>query len=83
MTAAVAKGGSFALAYLPQARTIRVELRRLSGSMKASWVDPTDGSLKSVADSPFASNSTRDFTPPERNSAGDKDWVLALEAVTR
>jgi len=83
VTAAVAKGGSFALAYLPQARTIRVELRRLSGSMKASWVDPTDGSLKSVADSPFASNSTRDFTPPERNSAGDKDWVLALEAVTR
>lgn len=80
VSAARAGDGSFALAYLPQARTIPIDLRRLASAAKASWFDPTDGSLKPVAGSPFANDSVRDFTPPEENAGGSKDFVLVLEA---
>ena len=37
------------------------------------------GQLKPVAGSPFANTSNREFTPPDANSAGDRDWVLVLD----
>ena len=87
VTSAVAKDGSFAILYLPQARPITIDLARLSPGadrkMRVAWFDPTTGSLKPVAGSPFANTSTREFTPPEKNATGEKDWVLALEIVSQ
>ena len=58
-----------------------MDLRRLAGSVKASWFDPTDGTFKPVVGPPFANNSIREFTPPEKNAAGETDWALVLEST--
>jgi len=33
-----------------------------------------------VSGSPFANTGSRQFNPPGKNSAGDGDWVLVIEA---
>lgn len=81
VTAARASDGSFALAYLPKANTIPVDLRWLTSAVSASWFDPTDGSIKAIAGSPFANDSVRDFAPPGKNGAGETDWALILDTA--
>ena len=80
VTAARADDGSFAAAYLPSVRTITAELGQLAGPVKAQWFDPSSGQFKSVEGSPFKNEGPRKFDPPEKNAAGDSDWVLLLEA---
>jgi hypothetical protein len=52
----------------------------MSGSTRARWYDPTNGTYRSVAGSPFANTGTMQFVPPGSNNGGDGDWVLVLEA---
>ena len=79
MTTGIAADGSLALAYLPKAQTLTIDLSKLNGLVRGRWFDPTDGSSKIIDGSPFENRGTRELTPPPRNSAGDADWALALE----
>ncbi len=81
-TAALADDGSFAVVYVPTARPFTVDLARLSGQSAARWVDPASGEFTLVEGAPFANARRREFTPRERNSAGDGDWVLVFTART-
>lgn len=77
-TAAMTPDGTQALAYMPTARTITVNMAKFSKAVTASWFDPANGTQAAIAGSPFANSGTRQFTPPAKNSAGDSDWVLVL-----
>jgi len=48
--------------------------------VKGQWYDPTNGKFQHIADSPFANNGSRQFTPQGKNSTGSLDWVLVLES---
>jgi hypothetical protein len=75
---------TLALAYLPDPAgtlsMITVNLARMAGSITARWYDPTDGAFTGITGSPFANSGSHNFRPPGRNSAGDSDWLLVLEA---
>lgn len=78
VTAGYAPEGSCAVAYLPTAQTISVDLGRLSGPIKAIWFDPTNGGVTSVEGSPFAGKGRHNFSPPGKNAAGEMDWILVF-----
>lgn len=82
VSSARARDGSFALAYLPTARAITVNLGKLAGPATAFWVDPTAGTTRKIEGSPFPA-SRQTFTPPSKNSAGESDWVLLLESARK
>jgi Putative collagen-binding domain of a collagenase/Protein of unknown function (DUF4038) len=79
-TAASTPDGKLLVAYMPTARTLTVNMARLSGPAKGKWFDPTDGVYTNLAGKPFANKGTQTFTPPEKNHGGDSDWVLLLDA---
>lgn len=79
-TAARTSDGSYAVVYMPTARTITMNMARLRGPAAAEWFDPTNGIFQVVAGAPFPNEGTRQFTPPGKNAAGDDDWVLLLRA---
>lgn len=79
--ASVASDSSFAMVYVPNARTMTLNLARLSGpNVRARWYDPSNGAFTTVSGSPFAPTS-RNFTTPGANAGGQGDWVLLLESV--
>ena len=69
--------GASVIAYLPTARTVTVDLTRLSGSQaKAWWYNPASGISTSIGT--FANSGPHTFTPP-----GSGDWVLLLDDASR
>jgi len=83
VAAALADDGTFAAAYLPSPRAVTVDLGKMKGPVTARWVDPASGKSADVAGSPLANEGRRELSPPARNSAGDADWLLVLEAKAR
>ncbi len=81
-TAARTPDGDLVMAYLPSGQTITVDMTKLSSSAHAQWYDPASGTYTAIAGSPFPNTGTRNFAPPDTNSAGDKDFVLVLETGT-
>ncbi len=80
--AARAADGSFAIAYLPSARTVTVNLGQLAGPrVNARWFDPSSGTYAAVSGSPFSASGARAFTPPASNASGYSDWALLLEST--
>ena len=79
VSAARTQDGALAILYLPQARTITLDLGKMNGRVKASWFDPTDGSYLEAAGTPFPDSRRQQFTPPARNAAADADFLLLLE----
>jgi hypothetical protein len=79
-TAAKTADGSTVVVYMPTARTITVNMASLAGAAKARWFDPSNGSYQEVSGSPIANSGSREFMPPGKNSVGDSDWVLLLQA---
>ncbi len=78
--AAIAEDRSFALVYLPTARTIKVRLSALAGpQVRARWFDPRVGSFASAAAN-VAAEGEHSFDAPGN---GSTDSVLVLESVTR
>ena len=73
--------GTLVMTYLPSTQTITVDMSKLASPASARWFDPTDGSYKAIAGSPFANS--RQFRPPANNAAGDGDWVFVLELPAR
>lgn len=81
VTAAATRDGSLVMAYLPNVRTITVDMSKLARQTAAHWYDPINGQFTEVSGSPFANSGDRSFTSPGANSAGDGDWILVLEAT--
>ncbi|HXG22423.1 MAG TPA: DUF4038 domain-containing protein [Methylomirabilota bacterium] len=79
VTAARTSDGKLVMAYVPSARTLTVDMSKLSGPVAARWYDPTRGAFTGMAGSPLANAGFRNFTTPGRNADGDEDWVLVLE----
>ncbi len=83
VTAGRAPDGSLVMAYMPTFRAITVDMTQLSGPATARWYDPSCGKYLPIQDSPFANSGRHEFVPPRRNSDGDDDWVLVLEAAKK
>jgi hypothetical protein len=78
LVAARAEDGSFAIAYTPRGKSMRIHMDKLGGSLaKVRWYDPREGTWKVIGEVP--NQGIREFVPP---SQGEKDdWVLVLDAV--
>lgn len=77
-TAARTSDGSLAIAYIPTARTVTIDMNRLSGPVTARWFDPTNGKYIAITDR-LANAGSRGFTTPASNATGHGDWVLVLK----
>ena len=82
VTAARTPDGTLAIAYIPSARAITVDMTQMTGSVTARWYDPSAGTFSNIPGSPFANIGALGFTTPGNNTDGDEDWVLVLEAAT-
>ena len=80
LTAAQTPDGKLVMAYMPSTRTVTVDMTKLAGPVTARWYDPSNGVYTPIRGSPFTNTGSRQFTPTGRNSDGDGDWVLVLEA---
>ncbi|MEO7490002.1 MAG: putative collagen-binding domain-containing protein, partial [Ferruginibacter sp.] len=80
VSAAAAKNGTLLVAYIPPAHrgNVTVDMSVLQHNISAKWFDPTDGTYKAVSDSLLNNKGEHSFTPPEKNSAAETDWVLVL-----
>jgi len=81
VTAARTPDGTLAIAYMPTAGTITVNLASFSNAVTARWYDPSTGSYIPISGSPFPNTGTQNFTPSGNNSDGDGGWALVLEKV--
>lgn len=82
IAAAKTPDGSLIMAYFPHHYSkngIEIDMTKLRGSAYGLWIDPQNGRSQSIKNSPFPNEGTRRFSPPGKNSFGDKDWVLVLE----
>jgi len=79
VTASETPDGSLALAYVPTAKTITVDMSKIGGAVTAKWYDVTNGTYSTISGSPFANNGTHQFTTPGTHTDGTSDWVLVLE----
>ena len=78
-TAARTPDGKLAIAYLPTVRTITIDSSKLAANAVSRWYDPTAGTFTPAV--PLSRNgSIETFRPPDKNSAGDGDWLLVLTA---
>jgi hypothetical protein len=81
VSAARAADGSFAVCYFPTNRTVTLNLSKLSRALQAQWFDPTDGSSRRINDLGSVNSPSMTVSAPAKNSAGDADWVLILDAT--
>ncbi|TWT68546.1 apiosidase-like domain-containing protein [Crateriforma conspicua] len=80
-SSAIARDGSFAVAYFPTQKTSTIDLSKLTGEqIEAQWFDPVSGRYHNAAGSPFDRVQVT-ITPPGENAEGSKDWVLILQSV--
>jgi Protein of unknown function (DUF4038)/Putative collagen-binding domain of a collagenase len=79
-TAANTPDGTLAMVYTPVRHTLTIALTNFSSSVTARWYDPTANTFAAIPGSPFPNVGTHNFTTPGKNSAGDGDWMLVLEA---
>lgn len=68
--------GKVAIGYFPSSRSgITFDTTKLSGTVTAYWLDPTNGSTSTISN-PAAP------TYPGNNAAGDPDWVIVFAGTT-
>ena len=95
-TGAVSPDGDLGMVYLPPARlyadleatprTLTLDLSKMRGPVTVRWFDPTDGTYYSPLDQsnqldkPLPNVRDTKLTAPGSNAAGDRDWLLILEA---
>jgi transposase len=75
VTASRVPDGSLAVIYLSHGTTIGIDQAQMQPGYTATWIDPVTGAK--TAATPGASYNS---TAKGSNSAGDPDWVLALQA---
>ena len=76
-TATADSNGSYAMVYVPVARSFTLDMKRLKGSrIRVWWFNPRTG--KASRSEVFENNAeSRRFTPPDTNNGND--WVLVLD----
>jgi hypothetical protein len=81
-SAARTPDGRLAIIYIPDRRTIAVEMGKLSGPTIARWYDPAAGTFHAAGDAALPNRGLREFSTPGDNAdgKGNQDWVLVLEA---
>jgi hypothetical protein len=79
-SAAHTPDGKLAIIYVPDKRTITVDLSKLAVPITARWYDPSTGKFQPIPGSSLASAAQRPFPTPDNNADGDADWVLVLES---
>jgi hypothetical protein len=82
VSAAATPDGKFLVAYVPPAHhgKIQVDLAALSGPARIRWYDPTSAAY-TLVDTNVPTTGKRHLTVPWKNSAGDTDWVLVIDAA--
>ncbi|MDD3787373.1 MAG: putative collagen-binding domain-containing protein, partial [Petrimonas sp.] len=66
---------TYALVYLPQPKTVKIDLDKLKqGRKKIAWFNPVTGKYSKVKEK--FNNGVQSFTPPNPQQ---KDWVLVVE----
>jgi hypothetical protein len=79
VAAALDPAGHLAVAFMPTARTVTLDLTKMAGPVTARWYDPTTGIYTTASGSPFANTGTEALAPPAGPHAdGAADWVLVL-----
>jgi hypothetical protein len=75
--------GSYAFVYIPNGRTVKVDLGRLNAShVKVWWFDPRDGGANPAGERDAKGEG--DFTPPAPAKPGEaNDWVLVLDDASK
>lgn len=73
----IASDGSFAIAYLPTAREILIDLSIFDGEKTIKWFDATNNTFEEVGKYP--SNEKVKLLTRPANSAGQSDWFLIIE----
>ncbi len=69
--------GATVIAYIPTARTVTVDMTKISGGQASTWwFNPRTGEATAIGLLP--ATGTRTFTSPDLN-----DWVLVLDDATR
>ncbi|MBK5278434.1 MAG: glycoside hydrolase family 140 protein [Bacteroidia bacterium] len=69
---------SYAMIYLPQAKSISIDLSKISGNEKTVWwFNPRTG--ESIKQKSSKGKSVETFTPPSNG----KDWVLVIDDASR
>jgi hypothetical protein len=77
-TAAATPNGMLAIAYMPNLRTVTIDMAKFAGPVTAQWFDPTNAAITTIKGSPFPNSGTQAFVAPGVNGGGDGDWVLLL-----
>ena len=71
-------GGAYLMVYLPLARSVEVDLGKLSGQQaRAWWFDPRSGAAAEIGT--FETGGWQTFTPPGEGP----DWVLVVDDAAR
>jgi len=79
--AAVSQDRSLAVVYTPVAHALELRLDELRpGKITAQWFDPSSGEHQTVDTSLFAQRGTITLSSPEKNHAGDGDFILLVRA---
>lgn len=77
-TAALTPDGLLGMAYVPDIRTVTIDMAQMAGQTAVRWFDPSNATFVDAGS--FANSGSRQFTSPGVNHDGDGDWVLLLEA---
>jgi hypothetical protein len=80
VAAAASPDGKIALYYLLYKKPVEINMQRFSAKVHASWIDPANGHKKAISNKPYINKGKFKFSPPSKNSEGDTDWILFLEA---
>jgi Protein of unknown function (DUF4038)/Putative collagen-binding domain of a collagenase len=73
--------GRLVMAYLPDSRTVTIDMTQLPGPAIARWYDPASGKFRQIDGSPLPNQGKHQFASPGDNAdgPGNQDWVLVLE----
>jgi hypothetical protein len=76
--ATIGANSSYAMIYLPQNKTVTVDLRKVSGGRKNAWWSDVRNGKATKIPSP-GGKGTKSFTPPKDGV----DWVLVIDDATK
>jgi hypothetical protein len=72
--------GTLAVGYLATGGSAGINLGAFARKVTARWFDPSAGTYATIPGSPFGNTGNHAFSVPGKNAAGQRDWVLLLEA---
>lgn len=82
-TAMVSDDKNIGVIYIPDFRTVGINMGRFLDAVTAQWFDPSNGTYTNVKGT-FDNNGVQYFSPPKRkNHQGFEDWVLIVKNKTK